>query len=248
MIAARNLSHDYGTGWVLREIDLEVPAGEVLAIMGASGGGKSTLMRCLAGLLKPSNGEVLINDQSLYAALEQQQAKLGLVFQNAALFDSLNVYENVAFGVRRAKRLSRSELSELVLLRLKQVGLAEAENLMPSELSGGMRKRVGLARALALEPEILLYDEPTSGLDPVTAYAIDQLILDTRDRTGATSIVVSHDVSSVFRLADRIAFLAGGRLEYIGDPSGFRESPVKEIQELLTKASAEKLGKISTVD
>jgi phospholipid/cholesterol/gamma-HCH transport system ATP-binding protein len=167
---------------------------------------------------------------------------MGLVFQYAALFDYLDVANNVLFGVRRTRRFSTQEENEFVEQRLRDVGLAGKERLLPSQLSGGMRKRVGLARALAMEPKVLLFDEPTSGLDPVTAYSIDQLIVETRNRLNMTCVVVSHDVTSVFRVADSIAFLEQGRLVFHGSPAEFRTVSRGAIGELVEKARAESLN------
>ena len=172
---------------------------------------------------------------------EHALAKLGLVFQYAALFDSLTVEDNVLFGLRRAKKVSRGEEREILGRLLEQVGLEDVESKLPSELSGGMRKRVGLARALCMEPQVLLYDEPTSGLDPVTAYSIDRLIVETRDRLGLTSLVVSHDVSSIFRVADRIIFLHQGEILFNGSPVDFRAVQDGPIGELIGKARSESL-------
>jgi len=209
--------------------------------MGASGGGKTTLLKIISALLKPTSGDVLIDDVSVVKTPEQARAKLGLVFQSAALFDYMNVEENVSFGLKRMKGIKPKAIPEKVAAVLEDVGLTGSEKKMPSELSGGMRKRVGLARVLVMEPSILLYDEPTSGLDPVTSYSIDQLIVETRDRTGCTSIVVSHDVSSVFRVADKIAFLSAGDLSFFGTPAEFRLSRDEIISDLVSKSRAEAL-------
>ncbi len=242
MVKVRDLCHRFGDHEVLHDINLEVGAGEIVAIMGSSGGGKTTLLKCISGLLRPTSGDVLVDGISVQEQPDEARSRLGLVFQNAALFDYLNVSDNVIFGIKRKRRIPHRERQALVAEKLAQVGLEGTEALMPSELSGGMRKRVGLARALAMEPKILLYDEPTSGLDPVTAYSIDRLIVDTRDRTGMTSVVVSHDVSSVFRVADRIAFLDDGRLLFVGEPTAFREEQNAAIRELLDKSQTERLG------
>jgi phospholipid/cholesterol/gamma-HCH transport system ATP-binding protein len=239
MISVRDLSHKFGSNEVLHSINLEVAPGEIVAVMGSSGGGKTTLLKCISGLLRPWKGDVLVDGTSVVQEPDEARSKLGLVFQYAALFDYLNVSDNILFGVKRRRHLSAKQSKELVAARLQDVGLEGNEKLMPSELSGGMRKRVGLARALAMEPRVLLYDEPTSGLDPVTAYAIDRLIVDTRDRTGMTSLVVSHDVSSVFRVADRIAFLDDGNLLFVGEPDEFRERRDEAIRELISKSQAE---------
>ena len=241
MLTVKDLSHSFGDKQVLKDINLHVDKGEILAIMGSSGGGKTTLLKCISGLLKPTVGEIEVDGVDVVKSPEEARRHMGLVFQYAALFDYLDVSENVLFGVRRMRHLKKQEAQQLVADKLEEVGLTGSENLMPSELSGGMRKRVGLARALAMEPTVLLYDEPTSGLDPVTAYSIDQLIVETRDRRRATSVVVSHDVTSVFRVADRIAFLHLGDLLFDGTPEQFREAQEGPIGELVDKARTESL-------
>ncbi|MCE9560316.1 MAG: ATP-binding cassette domain-containing protein [Armatimonadetes bacterium] len=239
LLSIKNVSHSFSDNQVLKDVNLEVEAGEIVAIMGSSGGGKSTLLKVISGLLVPTEGDVIVGDVSTVQDPEGVRSKLGLVFQSAALFDSMSVYENVAFGLTRKPGIRGNEVKDRVNETLAQVGLPESNDLMPAELSGGMRKRVGLARALVMEPEVLLYDEPTSGLDPITAYAIDSLIVETRDRLGVTSIVVSHDVSSVFRVADRIAFLEGGELTFVGSEEAFREIRTGAIHDLVAKARAE---------
>ncbi|HXH61812.1 MAG TPA: ATP-binding cassette domain-containing protein [Fimbriimonadaceae bacterium] len=241
MVEVKQLSHSFGSRKVLEDITFSVAKGEIVAVMGSSGGGKTTLLKCISGLLRPTKGSVTIEDVDVVAQPEEARRHVGLVFQYAALFDYMNVFENILFGVKRRRKIASKDEAEFVRQRLEEVGLTGCEELMPSELSGGMRKRVGLARALALEPSLLLYDEPTSGLDPVTAYSIDQLIVDTRGRTGTTSLVVSHDVTSVFRTADRIAFLEKGRLLFLGTRSEFKEMSGGPIGELVEKARAETL-------
>lgn len=210
--------------------------------MGSSGGGKTTLLRCIAGLLSPTKGEITVEGIDVAKDPEAVRRQLGLVFQKAALFDYLDVRENILFGVRRQRRLTRKEADDLVARKLDLVSLEGSGDLMPAELSGGMAKRVALARALAMEPKVLLYDEPTSGLDPVTAYSIDQLIVQTRERLGMTSIVVSHDVNSVFRTAERIAFLSKGRLVFLGSIDEFRRTRDPAIVDLVEKAEANHIG------
>jgi phospholipid/cholesterol/gamma-HCH transport system ATP-binding protein len=241
MVKVQGLHLSYEGREVLRGIDLDVREGEILAIMGSSGGGKTTLLKCIAALLQPTKGDVLVDGLSVIRQPDEVHAKVGLVFQYAALFDFLNVADNVLFGVRRHKRLGKRAEVELLECLLEVVGLQGSARMMPSELSGGMRKRIGLARALALEPKVLLYDEPTSGLDPVTAYSIDGLIAHTRDRTRATSIVVSHDVTSVFRVADRIAFLHMGELMFLGTAEEFRQNQSPVLTELVERSRAESL-------
>lgn len=242
MIEVSHLTHRFGTKTVLHDINLKVHPGEIVAVMGASGGGKTTLLRCITGLITPSEGEVTIDDVSVRKSPEVARTKLGLVFQSAALFDYLSVRDNVAFGLKRQRGSTAKSVEETVRRMLDVVGLAEAADKMPSELSGGMKKRVGLARALAMNPSALLYDEPTSGLDPVTAYSIDHLIVDTRNRLGVASVVVSHDISSVFRVADKVAFLDAGHLVFFGTPADMRQTRQPSIDELLEKARAEKFS------
>jgi phospholipid/cholesterol/gamma-HCH transport system ATP-binding protein len=227
----------FGATLVLDEVTLDFPTGQTTAVMGASGGGKTTLLRCLAGLMRPSSGKVLFKNEDIGRLGESRmlpfRRRMGFVFQYAALFDYLTVQENVAFGVERLLGLRGKKLSALVDEKLKLVGLEGKGGLYPDELSGGMRKRVGLARAIAPGPEVLFYDEPTSGLDPVTAYSIDYLITDMKRRLGVTSVVVSHDVNSVFRVADRIAVLAAGKVIELGDRTTIMNSRAPEVVDLL---------------
>lgn len=241
MLSVRGLGHSFGREPVLQDINLDVGAGEILAVMGSSGGGKTTLLKCVSGLLVPSQGTITVDGVDVVKDPEAARSRLGLVFQYAALFDYLDVADNVLFGIRRKGGLKRSDEREFVKGKLGQVGLKDCESLLPSELSGGMRKRVGLARALAMEPKVLLFDEPTSGLDPVTAYAIDQLIVETRNRLGMTCVVVSHDVNSVFRVADQIAFLEAGRMTFKGDRAQFERETGGAIGELVAKSRADAL-------
>ena len=216
MITARQLSYRITGRSILRRLDLHVDKGQIVAVMGMSGAGKSTLLKCLAGLLSPTGGRLLIEGTDIARMPERQlepiRRRIGMVFQYAALFDSLNVYQNVSFGLRRHSNLSERELVEVARSRLSMVGLPRTENLMPSELSGGMQKRVGLARALTMDPDIVLYDEPTSGLDPITSATIAELICKTRDELGVTSVVVTHDIPTIKRVANRIAMLHRGRI------------------------------------
>ena len=216
MITALQLSYRVSGKSILRRLDLHVEKGETVAVMGMSGAGKSTLLKCMAGLLRPTGGQMLVEGTDIARMpepeLEKVRRRIGMLFQYAALFDSLNVYENVSFGLRRHSALSEQELAEKVKSRLSMVGLPRTEHLMPSQLSGGMQKRVGLARALAMDPDIVLYDEPTSGLDPITSATIAELICRTRDELGVTSVVVTHDVPTIKRTANRIAMIYGGKI------------------------------------
>lgn len=222
---------------ILKGIDLEVRPGELVSIMGISGGGKTSLLKCLGGLQRPTAGEIWVGDVNLCsmseAELNEQRRRMGMVFQYAALFDSLTVFENVVFGVKYHGRHSRADLEELARARLTEVGLEGTEALYPAQLSGGMRKRVGLARALATGPEVVFYDEPTSGLDPVVARVIDDLIVSVRDRFGVTSVIVSHDTASVMRTSDRVAFLHEGRVLEYGTPEQIRGSTNEAVRQFI---------------
>lgn len=222
-IKVLNLCYSAETKRILNDINLDIQTGEILSIMGPSGSGKTTLLKVLTGLLKATSGSILIDDVDITdmkeSELDQIRLRMGLVFQYAALFDSLNVYDNIVFGVVRHNRsITRAELDKIVHERLEQVGLPGIERQLPSELSGGMQKRVGLARALAMKPSIIFYDEPTSGLDPVTALAIDELITNTRNQLAVTSIIVSHQLQSIFRISDRVAMIHEGNIVMAGTP------------------------------
>lgn len=225
---------------ILHDVNLQVPPGAVAAVMGMSGSGKTTLLKCIAGLRRPTRGRILIEGQDIAAMrerdLDRVRHRIGLVFQYAALLDSLTVYENVAFGLVHSRRLPRKEIDRIVQERLGEVGMGGTERLYPAELSGGMQKRVGLARALATEPAVLLYDEPTSGLDPVIARTIDDLILETRDRLGVTSVVVSHDIRSIFRIADHVTMLHEGTVIATGSSAAMRESEDPRVREFVADA------------
>lgn len=227
---------------VLDDISLAVGKGQILAVMGSSGGGKTTLLRCISGLVVPDSGSVEVAGIDVVAEPERARQAMGLVFQSAALFDYMSVRDNVLFGVRRHRKLSEEEKATIVAELLDTVELEEAAELMPGELSGGMKKRVGIARALALKPQVMLYDEPITGLDPVTAYTIDQLIVRLQQQYQMTSIVVSHDVTSVFRVADKVAFLDEGKIIFWGSPEEFVAVKSGPIAELVRKAQAQNLA------
>lgn len=222
---------------ILRGVDLEVAPGEIMAVMGVSGGGKTTLLKCLGGLMRPTGGRIHIGDVELTALneteLNEQRRHMGMVFQYAALFDSLTVFENVVFGLKYHGGHSPRALREIARERLAAVGLEGTEDLRPAELSGGMRKRVGLARALATDPQVVFYDEPTSGLDPVVTRVIDNLIVSVRDRLGVTSVLVSHDVPSVLRTADQVALLNEGRIQAVGTPAEIRQSEDPVVRQFI---------------
>lgn len=221
----------------MRRVDLQVNKGETVAVMGMSGAGKSTLLKCIAGLLHPTGGRMMIDGADIArmreTELDQIRRRIGMVFQYAALFDSLTVYENVAFGLRRHTRMTESEIADAVGERLSIVGLPRTEKLMPAELSGGMQKRVGLARALALQPEIVLYDEPTAGLDPITAATIAELIVKTRDELGVTSVLVSHDIPTIKRVSNRIAMLHRGKIIALGTVEEMENSTDPAVRQFM---------------
>jgi phospholipid/cholesterol/gamma-HCH transport system ATP-binding protein len=243
-ISLRDLHFGVDDREILQGITLDVRHGEILCVMGLSGSGKSTLTRCIAGLVRPTGGHVLIDGEDITCMSEKDlltvRAKIGVVFQYAALFDSMNVFENIAFGLLRGpRRTENRKLSKIALIRtvaelLRAVGLPGIEKRLPNELSGGMRRRVGLARALATNPDIVLYDEPTSGLDPVTAASIDALILSTRDTQGVTSIVVSHDMGSIYRIADKILMLYDGKVQAYGTPDEIRETSDPVVRQFIS--------------
>jgi phospholipid/cholesterol/gamma-HCH transport system ATP-binding protein len=200
------------------------------------------LLRVIAGLVAPSEGAAFVAGIAVAKKPEEARMKMGMVFQSSALFDYLTVEQNVAFGLVRHSRLKRPEIHERVNALLEQVGLRGSNNLFPSELSGGMRKRVGIARALALDPEVMLYDEPTTGLDPITTFKMDELIANVRANRGMTSIVVSHDLASARRLADRILFLHQGEILFDGTIPDFWACDLPPIRELLDSAEAQTLS------
>ena len=216
MIKLIDINKSFKERQVLRHINLSVADGETLVIIGGSGSGKSTLLRLMVGLIAPTSGEIWIDAQEISQmkeeALDQVRLKMGMVFQYSALFDSMTVGDNVAFGLREHTDYSEEKIRRIVAEKLALVGLSGVENMMPSELSGGMKKRVGLARAIAFEPSIIFYDEPDSGLDPVMTGKIDELIRTMQRQLGVTSVVVTHDMESAFLVGDRIAMVYEGEI------------------------------------
>ncbi len=242
MVSVKNVTMRFGDRTILDDVSLEVEAGQIMAIMGSSGGGKTTLLRCMAGLLTPQSGTISVGGIDVQNCPELARQKMGMVFQGAALFDFLSVRDNILFGVKRHRKLSGTEQNDLVAELMEMVGLSGSEDLLPGQLSGGMKKRVGIARALALKPEMVMYDEPVTGLDPITAYTIDELIVGVRSKYQVTSLVVSHDVTSVFRVADKIAFLEDGKLTFVGTKEEFKEDSSGTIRELLAKFSSTQIS------
>jgi len=227
-VELRSVTFGYGDRVILENISLVVPRGRVVALMGTSGGGKTTVLRLIGRQVKPTSGQVLVNGQDIApldaAGLQAVRRRMGMLFQFGALFTDLSVFENVAFPLREHTQLPESILRDLVLMKLNAVGLRGARDLMPSEVSGGMSRRVALARAMALDPELMLYDEPFAGLDPISMGIAARLIRELNDTMGLTSIVVSHDVEETFLIADHVVLLANGRIVAQGTPAEMRAS------------------------
>ncbi len=255
VIQLRGVAVRFGRQQVLRGIDLAIEPHQTVCVIGESGCGKTVLLKLLVGLLAPTAGEVLFEGRSVAALgeteLTKMRLRMGFLFQQAALFDSLTVYENVAFGLRAKGGFEEADIRTRVRDRLTEVGLAEAaEQKMPAELSGGMRKRVGLARALALDPDVMLYDEPTTGLDPIMTDVINELILRTRRRRPVTSLVVTHELRTVHKVADRVVMLEPVvRLEpdepqvlYDGPPDGLAVAPDPRVREFVEGDATRRLG------
>jgi phospholipid/cholesterol/gamma-HCH transport system ATP-binding protein len=225
MIEVRELQKSFGTQKVLDGVSFRIENGESVVIIGRSGGGKSVLLKHLIGLIQPDAGEVLIDGENIGPLNERQllrvRRKFGMVFQGAALFDSMSVAENVAFGLRRHEHFSEAEIAKRVSATLEMVDLPGTENKNPDELSGGMRKRVGLARAIIYEPQIVLYDEPTTGLDPIVSDSIDQLMIRVRDHLKVTTVVVTHDMRTARRVGQRVLMLHNKKIYASGAPEDF---------------------------
>jgi len=231
----------YGSKHVLRGASLQVYRGEVLVILGGSGTGKSVTLRHMLGLEAPDSGRVVVEEEEVTDLPEEElyriRKKFGMLFQSAALFDSMNVFENVAFPLREHTEMSEDEIARAVREKLELVNLPGTEELMPVDLSGGMRKRVGLARSIILDPKVILYDEPTTGLDPITAQTINELIVDLQAKLNVTSVVVTHDIHSAFYVGDRIAFLNDGVFQWVGSINEARDADHPKLRDFL-KASA----------
>ncbi len=239
-ILVESLEKRFGDTVVLTDVNMQVERSEVAVVIGGSGAGKTTLLRVLIGLERPTSGKVVVGGVDIAALsereLNQARRKFGMVFQYSALLDSMNVFDNVAFPLREHTKLSAKEVREKVLDKLKVLGLEGTHQRFPSQMSGGMRKRVGLARALMLEPEVLMYDEPTSGLDPITSRMVDDLILETRERFGVTSIVISHDMAGAVHIADRIFVLSKGKVAASGTPRELSQGDNDVVREFLTSS------------
>ncbi len=236
-IDLKDVTYQIGDRTILNGITFTIRRGEIMCIIGLSGSGKTSLLHCIGALDHVTKGEIWIDGTQIVGMNEKQlnlvREKMGMVFQYAALFDSLTVFENVAFGIRRRRNLPEDEIRRLVTEKLALSAVPGTESLLPAQLSGGMSKRVGLARALAMEPGILLYDEPTSGLDPVVATVIDDLIVDMREKLKVTSVVVSHNIQSVFRTADSVAMIHEGKLIAVGTVDEIKNSENPIVQQFI---------------
>src|SRR6202451_2223126 len=238
-ISVRNLRVKYGEREILHGINFEVPEGETMVILGGSGSGKSTLLRSLVGLEKPSSGEIWIQGKDFAsipdAERDELRKKMGMSFQGGALFGSMTVGENVALPLQEDTQLDDSTMEIIVRLKLDQVGLAGFEDYMPSELSGGMKKRAAVARALAMDPEILFFDEPSAGLDPIIAAGIDELILHLKRAFRMTIVVVTHELASAFLIADRMLLIDRGNVVALGTPEEMRSSVQPRVRQFLDR-------------
>ncbi|MDR1696045.1 MAG: ABC transporter ATP-binding protein [Endomicrobium sp.] len=241
MIKVQDLSKQFGSKRVLRNVNLEVNDGETVVIIGASGTGKSIMLKNIVGLIKPTSGAIYVDGVDITKCssndLHESQKKMGYVFQEAALFDSLTIEENVAFGLRTLTNLGEDEIINRVAHCLEMVGLENVEDLKPSELSGGMKKRAGIARAIAYQPKYILYDEPTTGLDPIMTDVISDLIISLRKHLKITSIAVTHDMKSAYKIADRIMMLYKGEVIFNGTPEETRKTDNAVVRQFVEGSS-----------
>ncbi|MBI2071163.1 MAG: ABC transporter ATP-binding protein [Elusimicrobia bacterium] len=243
MIQLRDVWKSFGPRKVLQGVDLDIPEGETMTIIGGSGTGKSVTLKHMVGLLKPDRGQVIIDGVDIAALDDEEeifkiQNKFGFLFQGAALFDSMTVGENVGFGLRNLKKnLPESQIRKIVRERLHLVGLPDVEHMRPAELSGGMKKRVGLARAIAHDPKYIVYDEPTTGLDPITADMINELIIDMQKKLEVTSIVVTHDMVSAYKISNRLAMIYEGKIIEVGTPAEIKSTDNPFVKQFVTGSS-----------
>ena len=238
MIEVKNLYKSFGEKGVLSEISFSLPHGQAVAIVGKSGAGKSVLLKCLIGLVKPDEGTIyvdnkLINSMS-FSQLQEIRASIGMVFQFGALFDSLNVSENIGLALRKLTNLKENEIKSRIQKSLASVDMEGTEELMPDELSGGMKKRIGIARAIAIKPTYLFYDEPTTGLDPVMTDSINRLILKFQDREDVTTVIITHELRTVYEVANRVLMLHDGKLQFDGEPNDLEKREDKIVRQFIT--------------
>jgi phospholipid/cholesterol/gamma-HCH transport system ATP-binding protein len=242
-ISIRSLVTQFGDRLILKGISLDIHRGETFVILGGSGCGKSTLLRHIVGLEKPTQGAILIQGKDITrlpeAEFNELRKKIGMAFQNSALFNSMTVGDNVALPLHEHTKLEESTIQIMTRIKLEQVGLSGFEAFMPSQLSGGMRKRAGIARALAMDPEILLFDEPSAGLDPIIAAGIDNLILKLKKAFRMTIVLVTHELASAFLLADRMAMLDKGKIVFIGTPDEIRKCENPRVRQFLERQADE---------
>ena len=241
MIEIRDLHKSFNGQEVLKGVSLRIERGELLALIGMSGFGKSVLLKHIIGLMKPDRGQVLIDQEDIFQltgkALEEMRTRFGFLFQGGALFDSLTVFENVAFPLREKTAMKESEIQARVSFQLEQVRMLGAEDKYAAELSGGMKKRVALARALVMDPEIMLFDEPTTGLDPVTTSLIQHFIGQCHERLNFTGIIVTHEIPKIFEIVNRVALLNQGRIAEVGTPDEVRKSTHPQMAQFISGAT-----------
>ncbi|MDP6853084.1 MAG: ATP-binding cassette domain-containing protein [Candidatus Marinimicrobia bacterium] len=238
MIELKNISKSYNEKEVLRDISFSIPHGQAVAIVGKSGAGKSVLLKCLIGLIKPDGGTIyvdnkLINSMNL-RQLQNIRSSIGMVFQFGALFDSMTVGDNISLALQKLTNLTGNEITERVIDSLESVGMTGTEDLMPAELSGGMKKRVGIARAIAIKPAYLFYDEPTTGLDPVMTDSINRLILKFQQSESVTSVIITHEMRTVYEVADRVILLHEGGIQFDGSPKEIKSIDDAIVQQFIT--------------
>jgi phospholipid/cholesterol/gamma-HCH transport system ATP-binding protein len=238
MIELIEVRKSFGANHVLRGVNLRIESGESMVVIGGSGTGKSVILKHIIGLIRPDSGKMVIDGKNIPDLSERElngiRERFGMLFQGAALFDSLSVWENVGFGLKEHRNLPEAEIRKIVREKLAVVGLKGIEDRMPADLSGGMKKRVGLARAIAMDPEIILYDEPTTGLDPIMAAVINSLISEMNRKLSVTSVTITHDMRSAYEIADKIAVLYQGKILEVGTPDEIRNSPNPVVQQFIT--------------
>lgn len=258
LISFQKLGMEFGPQRVLADINLDIHRGQTVVIVGESGCGKTVLLKLMISLLRPTSGTVIFDGKTLAGlddrALTRERLRFGFLFQSAALFDSLSVFDNVAFGLREQRNFNETQIRDIVRQRLQEVGLPEAAEVKkPAELSGGMKKRVGLARALALAPEVMLYDEPTTGLDPIMTDVINELILQVRQRHPVTSVVVTHEMKTVYKVADRVVMLhplarlqpGENQILYDGPPGALKQSTDPRVHQFIEGEARERLQELA---